>query len=240
LEEAQVAIRNHLSRVIRNPQVAVALGQSRTIQQVRGEHLVRPDGTIGLGTYGGVYVAGLTLPQAKCAIEKYLSQFILNPEISLDVSAYNSKVYYIIADGAGYGQQVYRFPATGNETVLDAISNIGGLPVVSSKRYIWVARPSPPGHGCYQVLPVDWAAITQGGATETNYQLLPGDRIYVKSDCLIHLDNALAKIISPIERLLGVTLLGAATVDSIQNINHHGSGSAFVGGGILLIAMQKS
>jgi protein involved in polysaccharide export with SLBB domain len=227
LEEAQVVLRTHLTRAIQNPQVAVALAQSRTIQQVRGEHLVRPDGTISLGTYGCVYVAGMTLAQAKAAIERYLSQFVQNPEISLDVAAYNSKVYYVIADGAGYGQQVYRFPATGNETVLDAISNIGGIPIVGSKRNIWVARPSPPYRQCYQILPVDWEAITLGGATETNYQIFPGDRIYIKSDCLIRFDNMLAKIISPVERLFGVTLLGSATVQSFRNTN--GNNGIFTG-----------
>lgn len=216
LEEAQVVIRNQLSRSIKNPQVAVALSQSRTIQQVRGEHLVRPDGTINLGSYGSVYVAGLTLAQAKCAIEEYLSQFVLKPEISLDVFAYNSKVYYVITDGAGFGQQVFRFPSTGNETVLDAISNVAGLPVVASKKYIWLARPAAPNHSCYQVLPVDWKAITQGGATETNYQIFPGDRIYVRADCLISVDNLIAKIVAPVERLLGVTLLGVTTVDAFR------------------------
>jgi protein involved in polysaccharide export with SLBB domain len=222
LEEAQTVIRNQLKQSLTNPQVAIALGQSRTIQQVRGEHLVRPDGTINLGSYGSVYVAGMTLTQAKCAVEKYLSQFVLNPEISLDVFAYNSKVYYVITDGAGFGQQVFRFPITGNETVLDAISNIAGLPVVASKKYIWVARPSAPGHGCYQILPVDWKAITQGGATETNYQIFPGDRVYVRADCLITLDNWVTKLISPVERLFGVTLLGVSTVDSFGTNGNNG------------------
>ena len=219
LEEAQAVIRSHLGRVITNPKVSAALSQSRAIQQVRGEHLVRPDGTINLGTYGCLYVAGMTLMQAKAAIEGYLSQFVLNPEISLDVAAYNSKVYYVITDGAGYGEQVLRFPATGNETVLDAISNIGGLPIVASRKYIWVARPTPRQFGCYHILPVDWEAITQGGATDTNYQIFPGDRIYVRADHLIRLDNTLAKIISPIERLFGITLLGNATVQSFRNNN---------------------
>ena len=57
-----------------------------------------------------------------------------NPEISLDVFAYNSKVYYIVTQGAGQGDAVYRFPITGNETVLDAISQINGLNFNSSKK----------------------------------------------------------------------------------------------------------
>ena len=31
-----------------------------------------------------------------------------------------------------------------------------------------------------QVLPVDWEAITRQGDTKTNYQLQPGDRLYVE------------------------------------------------------------
>jgi polysaccharide export outer membrane protein len=230
LEQVERAIRQQLSRVLKAPNliVTVGLAQFRGIQQVRGQHLVRQDGTISLGTYGCVHVTGLTLAEAKVAIERHLSQFVVAPEITVDVFAYNSKVYYIVADGAGYGQQVYRFPITGNETVLDAISNIQGLPPQASKKYIWVARPTPACANCLQILPVDWQAITQGGATGTNYQLFPGDRIYVKSDPFICADNTLAKVLAPVERLLGVTLLGASTVSVIRNINNPNGTAAFI------------
>jgi hypothetical protein len=32
---------------------------------------------------------------------------------------------------------------------------------------------------------IDWRAITQDAVTTTNYQLLPGDRIYIQADGLI-------------------------------------------------------
>ena len=136
--------------------------------------------------------------------------------LSVDVLAYNSKVYYVITDGGGYGEQVVRIPVTGNETVLDAISQIQGLPVVASKKKIWVARATPD-HDHPNILPVDWNGITMGGRAATNYQLFPGDRIFVNSDCRIRIDSHLAKIISPIERLFGITLLGATTVNTIKN-----------------------
>jgi polysaccharide export outer membrane protein len=179
LQQAEESIRRALSRVLTSPQVAVGLSQYRAVQQTRGEHLVRQDGTISLGTYGCVYVAGLTLAEAKCAIERHLACYVQEPEIALDVFAYNSKVYYIIYDGAGFGQQVYRLPVTGNETVLDAISSVSGLPAVASKKRIWVARPAPCDNPCVQILPVDWRAITMAGSPCTNYQIFPGDRIIV-------------------------------------------------------------
>lgn len=229
LEAARAAINAQLGRVIKNPQAIVALAQTRGIQQlVRGEHLVRPDGTISLGVYGCVYVAGLNLCQAREVIEHYLGRYLQNPQISLDVLGFNSKVYYVIFDGGGYGQQVYRLPVTGNETVLDAIGLVNGLPAVSSKKRIWVARPSPCGSPCDQVLPVDWMAITQGGSTCTNYQLLPGDRVYVKADPWITFDNTLAKVMAPFERMLGFTLLAETVVQEAQAIRT-GNGVGVVG-----------
>lgn len=228
VEQAQDTIRRHLLRSLQDPQVVVSLDQFRGVPPINGQFLVRPDGTIGLGTYGCVYVAGMTLSQLENVIEHHLSQYVQDPEISVDVFAYNSKKYYVITDGGGFGQLVKSFPYTGNETVLDAIDKIGGLPAVSSKKYIWVARPSPCGSECNQILPVDWNAITQGGSTCTNHQIFPGDRIYVKADPLIAADNYLAKVLAPVERMLGITLLGTSTVNSIRNSNN---GVGIIAGG---------
>src|SRR5262249_43064777 len=124
----------------------------------------------------------------------------------VDVIAYNSKVYYVITDGAGYGEQVYPWPITGNENVLDAIGKINGLPPVSDKKRIWVARRTP-GPGAPEIiLPVDWVGITQHGYFATNYQIMPGDRVYVKADRLRTFYTTLDKVVTPIERLFGVTL----------------------------------
>jgi polysaccharide export outer membrane protein len=194
-------------------------------QPIRGQHLIRPDGTISLGIYGSVYVAGMTLEQARAMIAQALAQRIkdFDPRnLSVDVLSYNSKVYYVITDGGGYGEQVYRVPVTGSETVLDAISQINGLPAVASKRKIWVARRTVGDGNPPQVYPVDWCAITQKGYSATNYQVLPGDRIYVKANCLMRIDTALAKFLSPVQRVLGTTLLGGATVSSVAGA---GSGS---------------
>src|SRR5262249_13978927 len=211
--------------------VQVLLFQSRAMQQIRGEHLVHPDGIISLGTYGSVYVTGMTVPEAKAAIEEHLSQFLVKPEISLDILGFNSKVFYVVLDGAGFGQQLVRLPITGNETVLDALSQVNGLPYQASK-HIWIARPAPANNGgdCKdQILPVDWKSIVQCGQTATNYQVLPGDRIYVKADGLITLDNWLAKITNPMQRLFGTVIIGNTMVQDLHG-GAHGSSSSSGGG----------
>jgi polysaccharide biosynthesis/export protein len=207
VEEAQKAIQTHLQAYLKTPVVSATLADIGSKQQIAGQHLVGPDGTVTLGSYGSVVVVGMTVPQAKQAVEQHLAQSLEDPEISLDVYAFNSKVYYVITQGAGMGDSVFKFPITGNETVLDAIAQIRGLEQVSSKR-IWISRPSDcPAQA--RTFPVQWNEITANGAACTNYQLLPGDRVFIAEDKLVAADTMLAKIIAPIERVVGFSLLGA-------------------------------
>jgi len=199
--------------------------QKLPVQPVTGSFQVRIDGTVGLGFWGSVPVSGLTLDQTAEAIRqqlvksKVLTELGTKPDnvvVIVDVLAYNSKRYYVITDGGGYGEQVYPFPITGSETVLDALANTYGIPAVASKRNIWVARRSPHCDHPWQILPVDWIGITQHGVTTTNYQVMPGDRIYVKAQKIITIDTALARMLSPVERILGVSLLGANTYNQVS------------------------
>ena len=184
IEEIRTTLNKWLRQWLRDPTVSVQLARVSGAQPVTGQYLVGPDGTVNLRQYGVVHIAGKTVTEARIAIQKHLKQFLDSPELSVDVVAYNSKVYYVITQGAGLGDNVRRLPITGNETVLDAISQINGLSQVSSKK-IWIARPAPHNFGCQQILPIEWDAITQGAQTATNYQLLPGDRLYVSEDELI-------------------------------------------------------
>src|SRR5581483_4784305 len=171
--------------------------------------------------------AGMSIGQVKATVEKYLSEYLHDPQLSVDVFSFNSQVYYVIVDGGGFGQQVFRLPVTGNETVLDAVGMVQGLAPVSSKKRIWLARPAPGHIGCNQVLPVDWNAIAMGGSTLTNYQIFPGDRVYIAANPLISFDNYLSMVLAPIERLFGVTLLGTNTIASIRNVGQN-NGVGFI------------
>ena len=141
--------------------------------------------------------------------------------MSVDVYAYNSKFYYVITDFAGAGEQVARLPHTGNETVLDAISLIGGLSAVSSRK-IWVARPAPTECGHDQILPVDWCGITRRGEVKTNYQVMPFDRLYILSAPLSKIDTYTARVLSPINRIMNSVLLGSETVQTFRTGGNNG------------------
>jgi len=229
IEEAQRAITHHLSGTgdtllgrLNNPIVSVRLARMGDMQQIAGNHTIGPDGYITLGSYGRVYVNGLTVDECRDAVEFYLSKHLEHPQVAIDVFSYNSKAYYVIFQSAALGERVLKYPYTGNENVLDAIANTDGLQRNSSKR-IWVARPV--GNSNKPVLlPVDWVDITAYGKPDTNYQLLPGDRVFVVEDRLTSLDGTLAKIIAPLERIMGFSMLGASTATRL-------SGPVLQGGG---------
>lgn len=158
------------------------------VQPVSGDFLVRLDGTVNLGVWGTVPVAGLSPMKAGDAVRRKIAAFTqVNGSrdradsilVTVEVKSNNSKAYYVFLDGAA-GEQVIKLPMSGKETVLDAIAAIPGLAAKADQRQIRISRKGGEGEP-FQSLAVDWSAIVQRGDTRTNYILLPGDRVYVTS-----------------------------------------------------------
>jgi polysaccharide export outer membrane protein len=203
---------------------------------VSGERLVRPDGKISLSFYGEIYVAGLTTTEIKEKVVLHLRKFIPDEVLGLveqdekgnwvevepkdsnrvfvDVTAYNSKNYYISGDVAAPG----KLPVTGNETVLDAINYAGGLIPTAAPQNIRLVRPAPPGACCEQVLPVNLAAIISGGDPTTNYQLMPGDRLVVYRDPIVRTTIFIDRLAAPFQTVLNSMLQFSFTDRSIKSL----------------------
>ncbi|MDR3181375.1 MAG: polysaccharide biosynthesis/export family protein [Planctomycetaceae bacterium] len=216
LEDAEQAITRHLTvsddntaGSLANPVVSVKLMRMTDMQQIAGNHMIGPDGYITLGSYGRVFVNGLTVDECREAIEFQLSKQLDHPQVAVDIFSYNSKAYYVIFQSSALGEQLLKFPYTGNENVIDAIANTNGLAPNSSKR-MWIARPVGNSNKPV-ILPVDWVDITAYGKPDTNYQLLPGDRVFVVEDRFTSLDGTLARVLAPFERILGFSTLAAST-----------------------------
>jgi polysaccharide biosynthesis/export protein len=205
---------------------------------ITGEHLVRPDGTISLGFYGDVYVAGLTTTEIKEKVILHL-RTLINDEVLgiakpdkegnikpienirdsdrvfVDVISFNSKVYYVQGDVGVPG----RLPITGNETVLDAINYSGGLIPTASSVNIRLVRPAPPGSSKPTLLPVNLAAIINDGDPTTNYQMMPGDRLMVYRDPIVRTTVFMDRLAAPFNSVLNSMLQFGFTVRTIKSIN---------------------
>ena len=146
--------------------------------------LVRPSGNVGLGALGTVYVAGLTVEQAQKAIETALEPTHDVAEVIVAVEASNSKVCYLIEDH-GAVQDVARAPVP---YPLSAQNNVGWLLGNHLRRSaklraarIELHRPYLQATGCELVLPVAWDSAANAPTLESDYPLLPGDRVIVQA-----------------------------------------------------------
>lgn len=145
------------------------------------EQPVLQDGTILLGRYGVLSVVGRTIPEievlARAQIEAQTKD--AGPIVVRPINR-QSKVYYVLGEVNAPGA----YSLQGRETVLDGILAAGGLTNRASQEKIILSRPTLP-DDCRVVLPVNYEKIVQHGDTCTNYQLAPGDRIYVPTRCLL-------------------------------------------------------
>jgi protein involved in polysaccharide export with SLBB domain len=201
--------RANLVHVVQPPDmILVEVLEALPGRPISGERLLRPDGTISLGFYGDVEVAGLTIPEMKEKIvlhlKKYLSDEVLglvksNPETGQPQSDSSGQpctldpkdTDRVFVDVTAYNSRnCYiegevaspdRFPFTGGDRVLDVIHYGGGLLPSADWGKIRLIRSFPKGSPV-QVLPIDYREIAMGTDSSTNYELLPFDRIVVPRD----------------------------------------------------------
>jgi polysaccharide export outer membrane protein len=147
------------------------------------DQTVFTDGTIDLGVYGRPVVAGKTQEQIAAEIKTLINDKEKPKEpiaITVRIIGRNSQVFYVLGEVNAPGA----YPITGFDTALDGLIKAGGVTRRASESNIILSRPTAP-DGCRQVYPVCYPQIVQLGDTSTNYQLQPGDRIYVPSKGLL-------------------------------------------------------
>ncbi len=169
-----------------------------------GDQTVQQDGTIELGTYGRLQVAGLSAEEIQDQVGELVSRYeIAKRKTNIELASHRDESSVTTMEQADYGVTVRlvnqesgmfyvmgevnspgSYPLVGHETVLDAIIAAGGLSDRSNDHKIILTRPQVGGQPRV-ILPVCYQQILQLGDVSTNYQLQPGDRIYVPSMTLV-------------------------------------------------------
>jgi protein involved in polysaccharide export with SLBB domain len=150
------------------------LGEKRVLG---GKYLAGPDGNVNLNEYGLVYLAGRTIPEAEAAIRTAFEGLDTPLKVSVIVSDYRSKRYYIVTKDPVGGDLIQQALITCNDTVLEALAQVGGV-YTPRATDIWISRPSTTGTGNARILPIDYQGAIEG-KLGSNYQLLPGDRLFI-------------------------------------------------------------
>jgi polysaccharide export outer membrane protein len=134
--------------------------------------VVRPDGKITMPMLKDLQVSGLTPAQAEKVVTEQLSKFISAPDVTVIVSGIHSKRIYIVGGVKKEGP----IPYTYRMTILQALSEAGGLTDYAKKKKIYVLRRE---NGRDYQLPFDYDAVLKGERMELNIPLMPGDTLVV-------------------------------------------------------------
>jgi polysaccharide export outer membrane protein len=133
---------------------------------------VRPDGKISLPLLNDVQAAGLTPSQLMSQITTGLSKYMNSPQVTVIVTAVSSQRVYILGEVSRPGAYVM-IPGM---TVLQALSNGGGLTQFANRSKIYVLRQE---NGKQEKHFFNYKDVLSGKRNDENITLKSGDTIVV-------------------------------------------------------------
>lgn len=137
-----------------------------------------------------------------------------NDRVFVDVTAYNSKHYFVLGDVGAPG----KLPFTGRETVMDAIQYANGFLGTAERNDVHLVRPARGGKPA-RILKVDLDAIQNKGDATTNYQIFPGDRLVVGRNDVVKKTIQMDRLAAPLQTVFNSILQESFMVRSLQNLD---------------------
>jgi polysaccharide export outer membrane protein len=134
--------------------------------------VVRSDGMISVPLLDDVQAEGLTAEELKEVITEALSEYIVNPDVTVVVSGMNSNTVSIMGGVARSGE----LPLQKETRVLQAIARSGGFSTWAKRDEVKILRQTEQGLVEYRF---DYGAYLAGKAPGSNIVLKAGDTIVV-------------------------------------------------------------
>jgi polysaccharide biosynthesis/export protein len=131
---------------------------------------VRPDGKISVPLIKEVEVVGLTAAEVERLIADRLSRYIHGADVTVIIGQINSRKVYLV----GGVRTVGAVDLKGPMTVLQAITQAGGLTDYAKRKQIYVLRTE---NGKQLKLLFNYDAVIKGEKMEQNILLSPNDTI---------------------------------------------------------------
>ena len=161
--------------------------------EVSGQFVINNEGNIQYEFVGDLNVLGLTKDQVKKLLTEKLSDYIIDPEITVKIVGYNSKIIYVVGE-VGRPGKIYMQgdTMTAHEALVEA-----GLPLLSANTKAGrVITPSNTGTPIIRKVNVD-KLIYQGDLRE-NLVMQPGDTLYVPPTFLAKTMRIIQPVAAPI------------------------------------------
>ncbi len=131
---------------------------------------VRPDGKITMPLIGDLQASGLTPDRLTAQLKQSLSEYVKEPEITVEVIQVNSKRYNV----AGEVNRPGPYPLVVQKTVFEAINDAGGFREFADQKHIKILRKDG------TRLEFNYKEFVSGKHPEKNVVIENGDTILVK------------------------------------------------------------
>lgn len=166
--------------------------------EVSGQFTINSEGNIQYEFVGDLNIAGLTKDQIKKLLTEKLSDYIIDPEITVKITEYNSKIIYVVGE-VGRPGKIYMQGDT--MTVHEALVE-AGLPLLSAKTNAGrVITPS--GTGSPVIRKVNVEKLLYHGDLRENLLMQPGDTLYVPPTFLAKTMRVIQPVTTPIGTVAG-------------------------------------
>ncbi len=166
--------------------------------EVSGQYMINNEGNIQYEFVGDIHAEGKTKDEVKEALIQRLSEFIISPEVTVKIAAYNSKIVYVVGEVGSPGKIFMRGDTI---TVREALVQ-AGLPLLSAKgAKSWLITPSADGNP--KQLHVNIDKLLYKGDLRENLVMKPGDTLYVPATFLAKTMRVLQPIAAPIGTAAG-------------------------------------
>ena len=164
-----------------------------------GVYPVNLEGKIQYKFVGDIEVAGLNKKDLEDKLRNIIANFVVSPEINVTVLEYKSKVIYILGEVGQPGKYYMR-----SETipVREALM-LAGLPLQSAAmRKCRIISPDEKGR--VKTRKVDVYSVLYGGDLRYNYEMRPGDVLYVPCTVMAKLIRVINPVTATVSGTAGV------------------------------------
>lgn len=166
--------------------------------EVSGLYVINSDGKIQYEFVGDVKVADLTKGQVSELITEKLKDYIINPEVTVKIAEYNSKVVFVVGEVYNPGKIFMR----GNTITIREALLEAGLPMLTGvTKKSRLITPDDTGKAFKKDVNV-YALLYEGDLRE-NLVMQPGDVLYIPPTFLTKTMRALQPVAAPIGTAAG-------------------------------------
>ncbi len=163
------------------------LGNSSTNQS---PFVVRPDGNVSFPLVGEIHAEGMTVSQFTNVLQQGLSRYIVNPDVSVNISKLGRVRVYVFGEVRKPGA----VELEKGHTVIDAIGAAQGFTRDTAKKKIFLIHQDQP----KSLIPINLNNMLKTGDMSQNVTLREGDILYLTKNHRIDFARDIAPIFSSI------------------------------------------